>query len=213
MKSTTILSTAGLALVVFTGLAWADPEPTATETILFIRHGEKPTDGLGQLNCQGFNRALALPAVIRRKYARLDAVFAANPSIRKPDGPGDDDEARAAYDYVRPLATAEPTAIAFGLPIQAEIGFTDIARLKAALLDPAYRNATVLVAWEHHQIFNLVPDLVTSLGGRKPDVAKWPKRDFDSIWRVTITRNATATSAEFAHDKEGLDGQSQTCPN
>ena len=37
---------------------------SATETIVFVRHGEKPANGLGQLDCQGFNRALALPAVI-----------------------------------------------------------------------------------------------------------------------------------------------------
>jgi hypothetical protein len=31
------------------------------ETIIFIRHGEKPLSGLGQITCQGLNRALALP--------------------------------------------------------------------------------------------------------------------------------------------------------
>ncbi len=33
------------------------------ETLVFVRHGEKPAQGYGQLNCQGLNRALALPAV------------------------------------------------------------------------------------------------------------------------------------------------------
>ena len=62
--------------------------PPSTETILFVRHGEKPAGGLGQLSCQGLNRALALPGVIARKYGRLDAVFAAVPSRLKEDGKG-----------------------------------------------------------------------------------------------------------------------------
>lgn len=187
------------------------PEPTATETILFIRHAEKPPGGLGQLDCQGLNRALALPAVIRRKYKRLDAVFAPNPAQRKPDAKDANDQP-LTYDYVRPLATAEPTAIAFGLPIQVEIGFSDTAALKAALLAPAYRDATVLVAWEHHHIVGLMPDLIAGLGGDAKAVPDWPKTDFDSIWRVTIERAGAATHVAFAHDQQGLDGQPKTCP-
>ena len=34
------------------------------ETIVCIRHGEKPLLGLGQLTCKGLNRALALPQVL-----------------------------------------------------------------------------------------------------------------------------------------------------
>jgi hypothetical protein len=38
----------------------------AEETILAIRHAEKPPTSLGQLTCKGLNRALALPKVLRR---------------------------------------------------------------------------------------------------------------------------------------------------
>lgn len=31
------------------------------QTLVFIRHGEKPNNDSGQLSCQGLNRALALP--------------------------------------------------------------------------------------------------------------------------------------------------------
>ncbi len=55
------------------------------ETIILIRHGEKPHDGLGQLNCQGLNRALALPAVIAKKYGGPGAVFAPDPAQQKED--------------------------------------------------------------------------------------------------------------------------------
>jgi hypothetical protein len=34
-----------------------------------VRHGEKPPHGLGQLDCRGLNRALALPALIQNPSA------------------------------------------------------------------------------------------------------------------------------------------------
>jgi hypothetical protein len=40
------------------------------ETIVFVRDGEKPAQGYGQLDCQGLNRALALPAVIAAKFGK-----------------------------------------------------------------------------------------------------------------------------------------------
>ena len=36
-----------------------NPVSTTVETLICIRHGEKPATGLGQLSCQGLNRALA----------------------------------------------------------------------------------------------------------------------------------------------------------
>jgi hypothetical protein len=204
-----VIASAAASASAFPVSAFAD-----TQTILFIRHGEKPAAGLGQLDCRGLNRSLALPGVLKRKYGRIDAVFAPDPSQQKPDGAGDDGDRRATYDYVRPLATAEPTAIAFGLPMQADFGFTEIGKLKSALLDPAYRKATVLVVWEHHQLRDLVPKLLGDVGGDASAVpAKWPRSDFDSIWRVTVQRKHGATSAEFAHEQEGLDGQSDRCPS
>jgi hypothetical protein len=36
----------------------------AQETLIFVRHGEKPANDSGQLTCKGLNRALALPDVL-----------------------------------------------------------------------------------------------------------------------------------------------------
>ena len=33
----------------------AEQRETAVETIVFVRHGEKPEGGFGQLSCQGLN--------------------------------------------------------------------------------------------------------------------------------------------------------------
>jgi len=38
------------------------------ETIVLIRHGEKPAGGLGQLSCKGLNRSLALPSLLIGRY-------------------------------------------------------------------------------------------------------------------------------------------------
>jgi hypothetical protein len=178
---------------------------TSRETILFVRHGEKPEQGLGQLSCKGLNRALALGGVIEKRYGRVDAVFAPDPSKQKPDGD-------TSYDYVRPLATVEPTAIRFGLPIQAGLGYDEIGKLREALLAPGYRNATVLVGWEHHKLNEMVPALILALGGdAKP--SKWEGDDFDSIWRVTVEWANGKVHASFEAGKEGLDDQPDTCPH
>jgi hypothetical protein len=100
---------ASLSLLMLTGTAARSDD--TVETIVFIRRGEKPDKGLGQLNCKGLNRALALPPVIAKLFGRPSVIFAPDPSDRKVD----DGE---PYDYVRPLATIEPTAISFGLPVR-----------------------------------------------------------------------------------------------
>jgi hypothetical protein len=184
--------------------AWA-ADPAKVETIALIRHGEKPPAGLGQLTCQGLNRALALPAVIRKLFGTPTAIFAPNPSEQKPDN-------GTLYDYVRPLATVEPTAIAFGLPIHSDIGQRRIDDLRHQLNLPIYHDAFVLVGWEHHQIVLLAKALLQQYGGDPKLVPDWNYDDFDSIYRVTIHRSGTATSASFEVGHEGLNGQPMSCP-
>src|SRR6516164_5807366 len=137
---------ASTATMLFVGVA------TAKETIVFVRHGEKPPQGLGQLDCRGLNRALTLPTVIQKSFGKPDAIFAPNPSDQKSDE-------GEHYDYVRPLATIEPTAIAFGMPVNAQIGYDDIKGLRKALETPAYRDALVLVGWEHKMIGAIAREL------------------------------------------------------
>jgi len=197
-----------LLLCVLGGCVAAQTAPAAaeSETILFIRHAEKSPAGLGQLSCKGLNRALALAGLMQRRFPKLGAVFAPDPSQQKLDG------GPSPYDYVRPLATVEPTAVRFGLPVHADIGYAESDKLLAALGDPALRAATVLVAWEHHQLEAMVPRLVGSLGGSAARVPKWGHGDYDSIWRVTVTRDGDTTHTTFAQEQEGLDGQPEACP-
>jgi len=177
----------------------------AVETLVFVRHGEKPDKGLGQLNCQGLNRALALPGVLVKTFGVPTAIFAPDPGRQKADE-------GEIYDYVRPLATIEPTAIKLGLPIHADLGFRDIDGLQKALEVPAYRNATIFIAWEHRLIDKIAEKLLLAHGGDPKQVGVWPSNDFDSIYVVTLSWAGDTARAAFVTKKEGLDGQPQTCP-
>jgi hypothetical protein len=175
------------------------------ETLVFVRHGEKPATGLGQLSCKGLNRALALPAVIAAKYGRPDAIYAPDPGEQKNDG-------GKPYYYVRPLATVEPTAIQFGLPIETPYGYSQIDKLGDALIDPKWRDRTVLVGWEHREIEELVRQIVVAHGGNATDVPKWKSADFDSIYVLRIDWSGATPRVRFSHEHEGLDGRPDDCP-
>ena len=194
-------------LCLLTGLAFgqAQASPATTETIVMVRHGEKPARGLGQLSCQGLNRALALGGVLARSFGRPDAVFAPDPADKKQDR-------GVSYDYVRPLATIEPAAIAFGLPLRADIGVYDLAALETALGDPALANSVVVVAWEHVQIVALARQLLASHGGTAT-VPDWDARDYDGIFVVRISRDGATTHSAFSRQREGLDGMPASCPS
>jgi hypothetical protein len=95
-----------LLVVGFAIIARADGQtnsvlPTGTsrqtvETIVCIRHGEKPHGGLGQLTCRGLNRALALPKALLAKYGAPQFIFAPNPT-QKVDAKNE----KAGYYYVK----------------------------------------------------------------------------------------------------------------
>jgi len=193
-----------LAAVAVAAAAAAAGPAAGVETIVLIRHGEKPAQGLGQLDCRGLNRALRLPAVLGRLFGRPAAVFAPDPAHGR-------DEGGETYDYVRPLATVEPTAIAFGLPVNASVAVDDIATLQKELEADAYANSLVLVAWEHRQIVRLARRIMADHGGDAGTVPKWKGADFDGIYVIRLKRGA-AGGATFERLTEGLDGQSGQCP-
>lgn len=198
---------ATLATVTFTSttVVATPPTGTTTETIVFLRHGEKPSGGYGQLTCQGLQRALALPAVLTTAYGEPHYVFAANPTTKVPDSAG-------SFYYVRPLATIEPTAIRLGLPVNTRYGYTDIAGLQSELLSGAYASATVFVAWEHLELQQVVQNIMTAYG-TGVTVPAWPAGDFDSLYVVRVTNASGVITAQFAHDFEGLNNLPTTCPN
>jgi len=192
--------------------ATATPATVATEkadgnieTLVFVRHGEKPAQGYGQLDCQGLNRALALPAVIAAKFGKPDAIYAPDPGQQKDDN-------GHPYYYVRPLATIEPTAVQFQMPVQTPYGFAQIDQLGNALVDPANHGKLIVIAWEHRLIEKLARQMMSAHGGNAADVPKWRSKDFDSIYIVRLDWQNGTPRASFKHDREGLDGRAADCP-
>ena len=177
----------------------------AEETIVFLRHGEKPSGGLGQLTCQGLNRSLALPSVLIGRYGTPDYVYAPNPNVKMNDPAG-------SFYYVRPLATIEPTAIRAGISVNTSAGFTDIASLQTLLIKSSKANATIFVAWEHAYLVKAVQNIMNQYGGGQT-VPAWTTGDYDSLYVVRVTYTSTGITARFDRDSEDLNGQPTGCPS
>ncbi len=172
----------------------------ANETIVLIRHGEKPSDGLGQLTCQGLNRALKLPNVLEAKFGKPNAIFASNPSKQKADK-------GVMYDYIRPLATIEPAAVKFGLPVNTQFGFLEVDALVDALKDKKLHNSTIFVAWEHHLLVEVAKKLTKD--NQEIKIPEWANDDFDSIYVVELDFDNKNIS--FKKDNQELNNQPMEC--
>ena len=184
--------------------ATTTPEDPNTETIVAIRHGEKPAEGLGNLNCKGLNRALALPEVLLSKYGRPSFIFAPNPEERY-DG-GD-------YNYIRPLVTIAPTAIRCELPINTEFGYTQIDDLAIELRKGDYQHALIFIAWEHGELDKFAKLLIASYGGDPSQVPFWSDKDYDTIFVFRIRRIDGRNTVAFSIDHEGLGDVIEPCPD
>jgi hypothetical protein len=194
------------ALVAALALTLLMPVAHADQTIVFLRHGEKPALGLGQLNCQGLNRALALPQVLQAKFGTPTAIYAPDPGSTAKDKGVD-------YDYVRPLATIEPTAIRLGMPVNTSFGLRQIQQLEQDLLKPTYSSATIYVAWEHNLAQLAAQDLVVAVGGKAQQVPAWAADDFDSLYVLRLKwQDGKPVSVSFERQAEGLNRQSTECP-
>jgi len=178
----------------------------AQETIVAIRHAEKPPEGLGQLSCKGLNRALALPGVLTQRFGRPEEIYAPNPSPRIFDG-------LHLYFYVRPLTTIEPTAISLGMPVNTKVGYNQIKTLKAELTARSNRSKLIFVAWEHAELNDFAKLMLRSYGQDPSAVPKWPDDDYDRIYIFKISENHGKPSLTFTVDQEGLNNSlNETCP-
>ena len=207
MKSFDCRSLAAVAATILLASFHAAPAAAqpSKETIVFMRHGEKPAAGLGQLDCQGLNRALGLTWVLISRYGEAGFVFAPDPSKQIEDH-------GKRYNYVRPLATIEPTAIKLGRPVDTRFGYRDVEALQRELLQPTYRDALVFVAWEHRMLVEAVRGLIAKGGGDPLSVPDWSESDFDSLYVLTLTRQEGKLSATFSRQQQGLNGRATSCP-
>lgn len=168
----------------------------AQETLIFVRHGEKPANDSGQLTCKGLNRALALPDVLLDRYGKPDFIFAAGPKENK------------TGSSLRALSTIMPTAVRVGLPIGIQFHADDIAGLQQDLLSDKYQNSRIFIAWEHKNLDKAVKNIVAARGGDASLVPEWPGSDFDSIFVVTLDQGKVS----FRQEREGLTQLAESCP-
>jgi hypothetical protein len=175
------------------------------ETLVFLRHGEKPPGGLGQLSCKGLNRALAIADVLPKKFGHPDFLFAPDPGQLVGDPVGPD------Y-YVRPLITIEPLAIRLGMPVNTLFGYKEIKALDQELDRKEYHRALVFLCWEHGYEYGAVRELMRMFGAAPDAIPKWPGEDYDVLYVVKITRGNGPAQISFSVEHEELDGQSPQCP-
>ena len=178
------------------------------QTLVFLRHGEKPVGGLGQLNCQGLNRAIDLATLLPEKFGKADYVFAANPTRNVEEG-----ELNNSYSYIRPLMTISPSAIKLGLPVNINFSANDTSDLADELLQDKYHNSVIYTAWSHGYLPELINKVAGEAVGKKQKITEdWESGDYDSLFVLTLTWHNGKASLQSRSYKQGLDNGLQTCP-
>ncbi|AVG18088.1 hypothetical protein CFN79_20745 [Chromobacterium vaccinii] len=185
----------------------AAPAFADTQTLIMLRHGEKPDGGYGQLSCKGLNRSLALIKTLPAKFGKADQIYAPSTASQKRDPAG-------TFNYIRPLATIEPTAIAQGLPVNTAFDMLAIDGLQQQLVNPLRHGKTVYIAWEHKQLREMAADIMRRYGGKDgaAQVPVWGKDDFDSLYVIDIDYGSGKPVTRFRHDKQGLNDLPDACP-
>ena len=179
----------------------------AQETIVAIRHAEKPPTSLGQLTCKGLNRALALPKVLIPRYGKPDRIYAPDPGTRVGQ------LGNLSYSYVRPLMTIEPIAIQLEMPVNALIGFKNVGQLRKELLAPENANSVIYLAWEHVYLNEFAKELLKAYGKDPSVVPDWPNDEYDRIYIFKITKVGEKKDLTFSVEQQGLtDSLSDKCP-
>ncbi|MEQ5206616.1 histidine phosphatase family protein [Proteus sp. fly-1067] len=169
------------------------------QTLVFIRHGEKPDNESGQLTCKGLNRSLALPDVLINQFGKPDALFAAAPKQSK------------LGHSLRSLQTLSPLAIKMSLPIHLNYHAKEIKKLCEDLLSQQYENSVIFIAWEHDNLVKVARDIMKKEGGDPKLIPKWKSSDFDSIYILKIIREGDKKNVIFEQRQQGLNGVSPIC--
>ncbi|MEM8325696.1 histidine phosphatase family protein [Morganella morganii] len=164
----------------------------SVQTLVFLRHGEKPDNDSGQLTGKGLHRALALADLLITRYGRADALYAAAPKQSK------------LGNSLRSLQTITPVAIRLSLPVHLEFHAKETKALRDALLDKAHHRHTVFVVWEHDNLSRVVRDILKQTGGDYAGIPTWPRDDFDSLWLLTIIRKNGEINIAFTRETQGL---------
>ncbi|WLG52787.1 histidine phosphatase family protein [Pseudomonas sp. FP1742] len=203
----TLLAAGALFLSLESSESRAQPAD-GTQTLVFLRHAEKPAGGLGQLNCQGLNRSIDLATLLPEKFGKANYVFAANPTRNVEEGELDN-----SYSYIRPLMTINPSAIKLGLPVNIEFAANDTSDLADELLRDKYHNSIIYTAWSHGYLPELINKVAGEAVGSKQNIANdWASNDYDSLYVLTLTWHNGKASLQSHSYKQGLNNGQEACP-
>ncbi|SDS45901.1 hypothetical protein SAMN05216490_1191 [Mucilaginibacter mallensis] len=167
-----------LFLVVFSLSNCNTNAQNKTLKLVFIRHAERPQEG-ENLNCQGINRSLQLPAVLYKKFGIPQNIYVPELNMGK------------KTKRARMLQTITPFVAKYNVSVNSAFEEEDYKGVGKALLN---ENGTIFIVWEHN---NIAP-ILEYLGITSP--LKWKDSDFDSIWIVTFPHG----SAVLTKDAENL---------
>jgi hypothetical protein len=176
------------------------------ETLYFIRHANAhPSDifSNGNFVAAGQWRALDLGNAISTALQGKPQpahVYSLDPAQVTPDA-GYTASGSTSFSHNTLALTAEPYAIAKNLPYSLVSGFllTDTDGPQEAskyfFQGGQFTNQTILVAWEHTNIPQILSALLTgySTVSRSPTLA-WDAYDYDSIWTITIDESGNLTA-------------------
>jgi hypothetical protein len=160
------------------------------ETLYIIRHADAhPQTYWDNNNYVGAGqwRALDLPNALRGKVSP-NQVYSIDPAQF---GPGSvSASGNSNWSSVAPSLTAEPYAIANGLPYNLVTSF-ELSDQNASdetntffFNGGKFSNQTVLLAWAYQFIQPTINALLTSYHGNGQQAPSWPATDYDTIWTV-----------------------------
>ena len=170
IRRTWVLSLALVGLCFALGLKAVAQDQLAGNTVLIVRHAEKPDEGSGLngLTAAGTRRAQAYvtyfqPFRENGLMLRVSSLFA-----------GADSAASQ-----RPRLTLEPLSKALGMPLDTSVG-TKEPKTLVDLLHTRPHGKTPLICWRHGQI----PLLLQAFGASPEKLlpgGKWPDETFDWV--------------------------------
>ncbi|MBY0243996.1 MAG: hypothetical protein K2Q03_00930 [Sphingobacteriaceae bacterium] len=185
------------------------------ETVYFVRHVEAhPGNNFdnGNYVCQGQWRAIGANSILLGIMGSMpDYIYSSSPAdiYWTPTFP---------YTYVRPSLTINPFTIQYNQPLNLVESSQFIwnnyeSMAQYFFTGNTFSNKTMLIAWEHDTIDNMVKYLFTNIYNQAlpANLPTWSSTDYDTVWKLQTDSRGNLT---FSNTCEGIADQTLplSCP-